>query len=147
MTPPSTRYFRFELAFDGVPQEVGFLTGVDDIGLDMKSENELLAPFESLPCPRVHTRCKFWFTESGLRRYADDLTAFAKRIRKENWDLIYAVFEASEEDLKQRVYHDRWQAAWPIEYENARAVFREVGYIKAYAHKCCVYPREKQRKH
>lgn len=143
------RYFRFELAFDGEAQNIGFLTGIDDIGLDIHCEVELLAPFESLPCPHIHTRCEFWFTEDGLCRYQDALMDIARTIRKKNWQLIYAVFDASEEDLGNRVYCDKWQAAWPIEYLNTnKAGFKEVGCIRADIRKCCVYPpRAKQRCH
>lgn len=147
MTSLPMRYFRFELAFGGEPQNIGFLMGLDDIGLDIHREVELLAPFESLPCPLLHEkRLEFWFTEDGLRRYSDGLMDVARAIRKRNWQLIYAVFDANGEDIEHRVYYDRWQAAWPADYlETDRNKFREVGRVRVDSRKCCVYPRRKWR--
>ena len=45
------RFYRFELAFDGEPQGVGFLQGAEDVGLDNKDLLSLLDPFEKLPSP------------------------------------------------------------------------------------------------
>lgn len=40
------KFYRFELAFDGTPQGVGFLQGVDDIGLSNKKFTALMDPFD-----------------------------------------------------------------------------------------------------
>ena len=67
------KFYRFELAFDGTPQGVGFLQGVDDIGLSNKKFTALMDPFDELPCPRLtdfESRVLFFFTEEGLKKFA-----------------------------------------------------------------------------
>ena len=43
------KLYRFELAFMGEMQNVGFLHGLNDIGLDAETERQMLAPFDKLP--------------------------------------------------------------------------------------------------
>ena len=65
------RFYRFELAFDGEPQGVGFLQGAEDVGLDNKDLLSLLDPFEKLPSPYLDEPlgAMFFFTEEGMDRY------------------------------------------------------------------------------
>lgn len=104
------KFYRFELGFNEEPQGVGFLQGIDEIGLPIEQERGLLALFRDLPCPRIKEKCEFWFTEYGLLQYADALNAVDHSIRDYGWYLVGKIME--ENDLTTTLYYDLWQAAW-----------------------------------
>ena len=63
-------YYRWELWLEGEPAGVGFLQGLDDIGLDDEQANQLIVPFnEDLLYPPNEIFegrwTKSWFTEQG----------------------------------------------------------------------------------
>ena len=111
------KFYRFELAFDGTPQGVGFLQGVDDIGLSNKKFTALMDPFDELPCPRLtdfESRVLFFFTEEGLKKFAPAIDAISKAIGPRGWSLLGLVLD--ECSFEHSLYHDALQAAWPYEY-------------------------------
>lgn len=108
------RLYRFELMFDGIPQGCGFLTGLDSIGLPIDRECDVIEPFETLPCPYISERCEFWFTESGMDKYASAIDELLWEISENGWGLCAAILEIS--DFSQALYHDELQAAWPVGY-------------------------------
>ena len=109
------KVYRFELCFDGEPQEVGFLQGLDDIGLPIREETRLADLFESLPAPHLGGPCSFWFTESGLEQYRSALDQVAMSIAEYNWSLMAASMPVTAELISSRLYEDQWQMAWKPE--------------------------------
>lgn len=104
-------YHRFEMAFDNIPQKIGFLQGLGDVGLTLKEEADLLELFQSLPCPNVnHFPSEFWFTEAGLERYATAILKIGKAIGRNNWQLMYRKMDRMPKAKTE--YMDKWQAAW-----------------------------------
>lgn len=108
------KLFRFELAFDGEPQGVGFLQGLDDVGLWSIVRDELYSLFDSLPICELDEPdgVSFWFTEAGLRKYEGAINRVSNEITEEGWQLIGAVIDDSLEDV---LYRDDFQAAFPLE--------------------------------
>lgn len=83
------RFYRFELAFDGEPQGVGFLQGAEDVGLDNKDLLSLLDPFEKLPSPYLDEPlgAMFFFTEEGMDKFMPYINAFVKALEPHGWSL------------------------------------------------------------
>lgn len=104
-------YYRFELGLKGENQGIGFLQGIDEIGLEIQTEIMLLDFFEELPCPTLHFPCEFWFTSEGLKHFSEALSIVDKTIRECGWYLVYAQKKA---DPETAAYRDEWQAAWTI---------------------------------
>ena len=106
------RYYRYELVFDGEPQNVGFLNGLMDVGLPISVESALYEPFEELESPTIHPNGKtveFWFSESGQTYFSEAIGAVASAIAPYGWELISREKEASDSDA---VYRDKYQVAW-----------------------------------
>lgn len=110
-----SKLFRFELAFDGEPQGIGFLQGLADIGLwDLVTMN-LYSLFDTLPFCELD-ECEpvsFWFTEAGIDQYGDAINQIIDEISEVNWQLIGASIE---DDLENVVYKDKFQVAFLYEY-------------------------------
>lgn len=53
------KLFRFELAFDGEPQDIGILRGLDDIGLPEGVSVNIEEDFNELPCPKLSEAVSF----------------------------------------------------------------------------------------
>lgn len=114
------RLYRFELAFDGEPQRVGFLQGLADIGLWYPVEVDLYAEFDILPAPKLEApelnlgeKISFWFTEDGLNTFESAINRVADEIAEKNWQLLGSWMEA---DIKDSIYHDQYQAAFSADY-------------------------------
>lgn len=110
------RFYRFELAFDGEPQDVGFLQGTNDTGLDSQTFRSLMAPFENLASPDLYEPLgvAFFFTEEGLHRYRSAINAFIAPLEALGWSLMGYVLD--EPNYSRSIYHDTDQAAWNREY-------------------------------
>ena len=115
-------FIRFELGFDGEHQSIGFLQGIEDIRLPIKTEITLIEPFEDMPSPVLFGSCEFWFTEEGLAHFADALTNISKVIKDYGWCLMYTKKEA---DPKSAMYLDDWQAAWKIKKNRQKYHFTQ----------------------
>ena len=105
------KFFRFELAFDGEPQDVGFLQGLVDAGLGSILTDDLYSLFDTLPhCGLdVYEPVSFWFTENGLEQFTDAINRVADELSSVNWQLLGATTET---DLEYAVYKDAFQAAF-----------------------------------
>ena len=108
------KVYRFELAFDGRPQNIGFLQGIDEMGLPLKQEIHLLELFDSLPCPKLNAwdPLEFWFTEVGFRTYTSAFREYKQALSETLWDLIFEVKDVSAEELGWAVYQDEYQVCW-----------------------------------
>ena len=85
--------YRFELAFDGVPQDVGILQGLDDTPVSLFTRDELYSFFDSLPIPpslstEDDSRLSCWFTEKGLAEFAPAINVIITEVEKFNWQVI-----------------------------------------------------------
>lgn len=105
------RLFRFELAFDGKPQNVGFLEGLIDVGLPKKQEHAFYEAFFSLPVPELEEEgiVSFWFTPKGLEKYKQTINGIIQAIAPYGWDLIGSSMESNTEDC---IYQDDLQIAF-----------------------------------
>ena len=112
------KLYRFELAFEGKPQDVGFLRGLSDVGLPPKTLWMLHDGFDNLPVPKldevddVPADVSFWFTEKGVNRFEAAINLVAYHIGLHNWQLIAAVME----DPLGGLYRDQYQTVFPLEY-------------------------------
>lgn len=122
------KYYRFELVFFDEPQDVGFLQGIDEIGLPVHTERLLLDQFASLPCPHLTEPCEFWFTEEGLQTFGDAIDLVNKEIQPLGWNIIGGVME---DDGAIAIYRDAWQAAWsPTYLETDIGSFKKIVFSK-----------------
>lgn len=116
-------YHRFELAFDGDPQYIGFMQGLEDVGLPINIESRLHQPFDDnlkSPIIRGYTQkpVEFWFTDLGLKTFWPAILDIAKEIEEYDWSLLYL---SKIDDISTAIYRDSYQAAWhaPAEPRNA----------------------------
>lgn len=84
--------YRFELAFDGEPQDIGLLQGVDDIPMLALVRDAFYGMFGSLNSPDVFSeddsKVVFWFTEEGLKKYSNAINFIIPELEKNNWQVI-----------------------------------------------------------
>ena len=114
-----SRLFRFELAFSGEPQGVGFLQGLDDVGLLGFIRDDLYSLFDTLPIYELDEPVSFWLTEDGLRQYEDAINRIADEVSENGWQLIGASIDDSMENV---IYKDMFQAAFPLEYIKSKQI-------------------------
>lgn len=110
------KLFRFELAFDGEPQGVGFMQGTYDIGLPKLITSNLYSLFDELPYHELNYEedtISFWFTEYGLDYFGEAINKVIKDIAEKNWQFVGAIME---DDLSCAIYKDEFQAAFPYGY-------------------------------
>lgn len=91
-------YVRFELAFDGEEQQVGFLTGLEDTGMDAEEVEELLEPFnQNMKVPPYRDWQSdsehfpgAYFTKVGYLKYKDAINRIIEAVtyRKNGWAVI-----------------------------------------------------------
>lgn len=121
---------RFELAFDGEPQGVGFLQGLTDVGLPGVNIELLYALFASLPCPNVKNDngVEFWFRPDGIDKYRDAINAVIQALDTVNWQVLCGTME--EDVAANSIYSDSWQAGFSPEYlETDHASFTEISQV------------------
>lgn len=85
--------YRFELAFGGEEQGVGFLQGLDDTPIPALVRDELYGMFDSLPVPPTlstpdDSPVICWFTEKGLRQFAEAINAVIYELSVYDWQMI-----------------------------------------------------------
>lgn len=123
------KFYRFTLAFDGEPQEVGFLQGLSEVGLPDEVLIALYKPFDTklkVPVLTVFqdencVRGEFWFTEAGVRLFAQDIENILQAISPYNWQILCGVLDSSvrgsEDDaidlMQDYLYQDEYQICWP----------------------------------
>lgn len=122
------KLFRFELAFDGEPQEVGIMQGLDDIGLPEGVAVNIEEDFNELPLPHLPEPVSFWFTESGVRAFEATLDFLAEQSQEMNWQILYAVLP--EGDVSKALYSDEFQVAFPAKLVELRHLqYKELGKV------------------
>ncbi len=109
------KFYRFELAFNGEPQDVGFLQGLDEVGFDDEYLDALYALFDSLPVPPFNASrmVTHWFTEKGLAEFWSAIAQVHLAIQNRNWQLIWACIDAN---IEEACYSDDFQAAFRQSY-------------------------------
>lgn len=98
------KYTRYELCFEGEPQNIGFMMGLDDIGIDEDEIETLLEPFEAglslIPGMHAFERnashfpgC--YFTERGLSTFQAHINCIIEAIIEKNndWSVNTVVLE------------------------------------------------------
>lgn len=107
------KLYRFMLAFDSEPQDVGLFQGIDETGMDISLMCELTDPFEELPCPMLETPddspVEFWFREKGLDKFKDDLNNIINELSNLNWQVLG---QEMTETLENSLYFDEYQVAF-----------------------------------
>lgn len=103
---------RFELAFNGVPQGIDILYGLDDIDLPREIAVNIEAEFNDLACPRFPEKVSFWFTERGACEFKHTIEFLAEQSRKLNWTILWA--EIPEDNISRAIYADKFQVAFPV---------------------------------
>ena len=106
------KLFRFELAFDGEPQDIGILRGLDDIGLPEGVSANIEEDFNELPCPKLSEAVSFWFTEFGVQTFQATLDYLVEQSRELNWQILYA--ELPGMSISKALYADQFQVALPL---------------------------------
>lgn len=106
------KLFRFELAFDGEPQDIGILRGLDDIGLPEGVSVNIEEDFNELPCPKLSEAVSFWFTEFGVQTFQATLDYLVEQSRELNWQILYA--ELPGMSISEALYADQFQVALPL---------------------------------
>ena len=106
------KLFRFELAFDGEPQDIGILRGLDDIGLPEGVSVNIEEDFNELPCPKLSEAVSFWFTEFGVQTFQATLDYLVEQSRELNWQILYA--ELPGMSISKALYAGQFQVALPL---------------------------------
>ena len=83
------KLFRFELAFDGEPQDIGILRG-----------------------PKLSEAVSFWFTEFGVQTFQATLDYLVEQSMELNWQILYA--ELPGVSISKALYADQFQVALPL---------------------------------
>jgi hypothetical protein len=119
------KYTRYELYYDGEPQDVGLMMGLDDVGMDEDEVEMLMERFNTeLPLiPQIRTFQEStthfsgcFFTEKGLERFQKEIEELVQAIHfKENGWSVHAVELTTvlDEDI---YYQDDYQAVIKTKY-------------------------------
>ena len=123
--------YRFMLAFDGEPQDVGILQGLGETDIPYANKLDLLSKFESLPAPTLETPdggyVECWFTEKGVQEYADAINEIIDELYPNNWQVLAHTMK---DDLSQVIYQDEYQVAYSSLYlETDKTLFREIEHL------------------
>lgn len=110
------KLFRYELFCEGEMQDVGFLVGIDDLGLSAEAEENLMAPFDTLlaipEIPYLRDSVSF-FTEVGKDRFRREICNVAMAYDGSIFDVVLAKLDLPEEYLGEAVYQDENQVCLP----------------------------------
>lgn len=110
------KYFRYEMALNGIRQNIGFISGMTKAGMDEVDTAEFKDVFdEHLPFPPYEDwnasmgfACAF-FTEAGIRRFEGEIEAIRDFIEamENGWEVIeIQSFGFPEKDI---FYQDKYQ--------------------------------------
>lgn len=116
------RLYRFELAFDGQPQNVGLFQDLEAIS--PRQAQQIRELFNELPVPDLNAIAEkapvsSWFTEQGIYKFLPQLKQVNDWLTGRGWNLAGAAIDVSPAML---VYRDEHQAAimasclWGLEY-------------------------------
>lgn len=95
--------------------------GLSEVGLPNKVLDALNAPFDAnlkVPPIRDDQPAECWFTEAGMRLFAQDIENIRQAILPYNWQMLCGVLDSAAYDghidLKQTfLYQDEYQISWP----------------------------------
>lgn len=101
--------YRYELFCENEPQDVGFLVGLEDLGLSAEKEAFYYAPFDgalAVPnMPRMYDSISF-FTEEGRRRFHDAIQHLASAYQGSIFDVMACSLELPEGLDDDIIYRD-----------------------------------------
>ena len=111
-------YIRFDMLFDGKPQDVGFLVGLIDTGIDFELEEELTEPFHNrLPIPSYKPWEKqpsgyfsgAFFTKAGYERFEEHIDNILDAVKEldNGWEVRVIESDGFPED--DIFYRDEFQ--------------------------------------
>jgi hypothetical protein len=114
------KIYRFELMFLGKPQGVGFLHGLNNVGITEAEVSGLATQFDSLPCEDLDEPVSFWFTEKGVRQFGAAINRVNAELSQYGWSLAGAFLDAPAGEgplfrTDEIVYQDELQIALPEE--------------------------------
>lgn len=129
--------YRFELAFCGEEQGVGFLQGLDDTPLFDSMKGEFYHLFDSLPVPPIletpdDSAVMSWFTEKGLAQYAEALNSIIYELSAVDWQIIGMVMDIDTDESyclrsSDALYADEYQMVFSYS-DVAEATFGSRGF-------------------
>lgn len=116
---------RYELAFCGEIQQIGFIQGLKDIGVTNKTIDKLITGFEinlNIPnysefkCEKGYYIASF-FTKKGTQVFEQDIQKIIKFLdKKDNGFSIIQKEIIVDENDESIVYQDQYQVLLPIKY-------------------------------
>lgn len=124
-------YTRYELSYDGEPQNVGMMMGLDDMDMDEDEMEMILERFnEELPLvPTIRTFDKSsthypacYFTSKGLEKFKQEIDALVEAIHyKDNGWRVNEVTLSNvlDDDI---YYTDEYQAVIKTKYRSLETV-------------------------
>ncbi len=105
------RLYRYELFCDEEPQDVGFIVGLDDLGLSAEQEEHLLALFDkNLEIPNIpqrNTLC--FFTEYGNHRFKNAIDALVDAYYGSIFDVKCCILDFPDACFDDILYQDEDQ--------------------------------------
>lgn len=112
------KLYRYELYCEEEPQDVGFLVGVEDLGLSCEAEENLLEPFDRMlkipDLPGMRDSVSF-FTEQGNARFQTDIYRVVSAFQDSIFDIKRCRFELPDTYLNSVIYQDDDQVCIPRE--------------------------------
>lgn len=124
--------YRFELAFEGEPQNIGFLHGLDNTGLSKDTCNLIEQAFSDLPVRPLNRPCCFWFRETGVEIFAPVIDRIIQLIEPRGWQIIAARVNLP---IEKALYWDNYQAAFlPETIQQIHPAYREITRVKDIIH-------------
>lgn len=121
-------YTRYELYFEGEPQNIGMMMGLDDMEMNEDESEELLERFnKELPLiPQIRTfdnsithfpAC--YFTQKGLETFKQEIDALVEAIHDKNNGWSVNVVELETVLDSDIYYQDEYQAVIKTKYHTS----------------------------
>lgn len=110
------RYFRYEMSFNGIRQNIGFISGMEKAGLGQETVTEIKDVFdEHLPFPPYEDwdesmgfACAF-FTKAGVQRFGEEIEYLKEFLEAldNGWEIVeIQSYGFPEKDV---LYQDKYQ--------------------------------------
>ena len=110
--------YRYELYCDGEYQEVGFLAGIEDIGLSIEKEERLLRPFTEKLTDPWHpqmSRSVSFFSAKGNEEFCDAIRELVSAYEGSMFEVKLVTVSLPPSMLKKAIYKDEYQVCLPME--------------------------------
>ena len=103
--------YRYELFCEDEPQDVGFLVGIDDLGLSCEKEEYLLNLFENLKIPNIPNmrNTVSLFTKQGVNNFNNAINELLKAYDDSVFDIACVKINLPLEEEDSIVYQDKNQ--------------------------------------